>query len=139
MAPPRPHSPRVRAVARVILGRNSAIRARLRSSGHGNDNGANSHDEHTKDRISSRLYTCTQRTVPSSSVGCANAKDNNSGVEKSMRKAKKNIGSKNGLEKASKSGDFTKKEECDAENRSYSYRTGANLDSLEILTQFLQL
>ncbi|MED6122105.1 hypothetical protein PIB30_036725, partial [Stylosanthes scabra] len=44
----------------------------------GNDNGANSDDEHTKDRISSRLYTCAQRIVPSSSVGCANAKDNNS-------------------------------------------------------------
>ncbi|MED6113478.1 hypothetical protein PIB30_071138 [Stylosanthes scabra] len=47
---------------------------------HGNDNGANSDDEHTKDRISSRLYTYAQRTVPSSSVGCANAKDNNSGL-----------------------------------------------------------
>ncbi|MED6198237.1 hypothetical protein PIB30_064257 [Stylosanthes scabra] len=30
------------------------------------------------------------------------------GVEKSMRKAKKNTGSKNGVEKACKSGDFTK-------------------------------
>ncbi|MED6181862.1 hypothetical protein PIB30_023223 [Stylosanthes scabra] len=30
------------------------------------------------------------------------------GMEKSMRKAKKNIGSKNGVEKACKSGDFTK-------------------------------
>ncbi|MED6130491.1 hypothetical protein PIB30_001579 [Stylosanthes scabra] len=48
-----------------------------------------------------------------------------------MRKAKKNIGSKNGLEKACKSGDFTKKEECEAEKRSYSHRIGANLDSLE--------
>ncbi|MED6146966.1 hypothetical protein PIB30_039650 [Stylosanthes scabra] len=47
----------------------------------GNDNGANSDDEHTKDWISSRLYTCAQRTVPSSSVGCANAKDNNSAEE----------------------------------------------------------
>ncbi|MED6207387.1 hypothetical protein PIB30_035293 [Stylosanthes scabra] len=54
------------------------------------------------------------------------------GVEKSMRKAKKNIGSKDGLEKACKSGDFTKKEECKAEKRSYSHRIRANLDSLEI-------
>ncbi|MED6160439.1 hypothetical protein PIB30_051527 [Stylosanthes scabra] len=54
------------------------------------------------------------------------------GVEKSMRKAKKNIGSKNGLEKACKSGDFTKKEECEVEKRSYSHRIGANLDFLEI-------
>ncbi|MED6113907.1 hypothetical protein PIB30_075206 [Stylosanthes scabra] len=46
----------------------------------GNDNGANSDDEHTKDRISSRLYTCAQRTVTSSSVECANTKDNNSGL-----------------------------------------------------------
>ncbi|MED6121917.1 hypothetical protein PIB30_034776 [Stylosanthes scabra] len=53
-------------------------------------------------------------------------------VEKSMRKAKKNIGSKNGLENACKSGDFTKKEECEAEKWSYSHRIGANLDSLEI-------
>ncbi|MED6219865.1 hypothetical protein PIB30_039715 [Stylosanthes scabra] len=53
------------------------------------------------------------------------------GVEKSMRKAKKNIGSKNGLKKACKSGDFTKKEECDTEKRSYSHRIGAKLDSLE--------
>ncbi|MED6199029.1 hypothetical protein PIB30_072139 [Stylosanthes scabra] len=53
------------------------------------------------------------------------------GVEKSMRKAKKNIGSKNGLEKACKSGDFTKKEECEAEKWSYSHRIGANLDSSE--------
>ncbi|MED6196788.1 hypothetical protein PIB30_050611 [Stylosanthes scabra] len=53
------------------------------------------------------------------------------GVEKSMRKAKKNIGSKNGLEKACKSGDFTKKEECEAEKRSYSHQIGANLDSME--------
>ncbi|MED6209570.1 hypothetical protein PIB30_055948 [Stylosanthes scabra] len=53
------------------------------------------------------------------------------GVEKSIRKAKKNIGSKDGLEKACKSRDFTKKEECEAEKRSYSYRIGANLDSLE--------
>ncbi|MED6140285.1 hypothetical protein PIB30_091685 [Stylosanthes scabra] len=53
------------------------------------------------------------------------------GVEKSMRKAKKNIGSKNGLEKACKSGDFTKKEECEADKRSYSHRIGAKLDSLE--------
>ncbi|MED6207073.1 hypothetical protein PIB30_032421 [Stylosanthes scabra] len=42
-----------------------------------------------------------------------------------MRKAKKNIGSKNGLEKACKSGGFTKKEECEAEKRSYSHRIGA--------------
>ncbi|MED6159172.1 hypothetical protein PIB30_039850 [Stylosanthes scabra] len=49
------------------------------------------------------------------------------GVEKSMRKAKKNIGSKNGLEKACKSGDFTKKEECEAEKWSYSHRIGAKL------------
>ncbi|MED6218200.1 hypothetical protein PIB30_024685 [Stylosanthes scabra] len=107
-----------RAVARVTLGRNSAIRARPHASGrasarpqllrtkecfptlflitlshktnshplsnfiglNGNDNGANSHDEHTKDQISSRLYICAQRTMPSSSVGCANAKDNNSGL-----------------------------------------------------------
>ncbi|MED6207143.1 hypothetical protein PIB30_033059, partial [Stylosanthes scabra] len=54
------------------------------------------------------------------------------GVEKSMRKAKKNIGSKNDLEKACKSGDFTKKEECEAEKRSYSHQIGANFDSLEI-------
>ncbi|MED6119964.1 hypothetical protein PIB30_016552 [Stylosanthes scabra] len=53
-------------------------------------------------------------------------------VEKSMRKAKKNIGSKNDLEKACKSGDFTKKEEYEAEKRSYSHRIGANLDFLEI-------
>ncbi|MED6132427.1 hypothetical protein PIB30_018817 [Stylosanthes scabra] len=53
------------------------------------------------------------------------------GVEKSMRKAKKNIGSKNGLEKACKSEDFVKKEECGAEKRSYSHRIGANLDPLE--------
>ncbi|MED6111379.1 hypothetical protein PIB30_051784, partial [Stylosanthes scabra] len=45
---------------------------------YGNDNGANSGDEHTKDWISSRLYTCAQRTVPSSSVGWVNAEDNNS-------------------------------------------------------------
>ncbi|MED6134908.1 hypothetical protein PIB30_041312 [Stylosanthes scabra] len=38
------------------------------------------------------------------------------GVGKSMRKAKKNIGSKNGLEKACKSGDFTKKEDCKGRN-----------------------
>ncbi|MED6193372.1 hypothetical protein PIB30_018714 [Stylosanthes scabra] len=90
MAPPRPplSAPApparwpwcVRAVARVTLGRNSAIRARPRASGHDNDNGANSDDEHTKDWISSGLYTCAQRTVPSSSVGRANAKDNNSGL-----------------------------------------------------------
>ncbi|MED6126708.1 ATP-dependent DNA helicase II subunit 2 [Stylosanthes scabra] len=54
------------------------------------------------------------------------------GIEKSTRKAKKNIGSKDGLEKACKSGDFTKKKECEAEKRSYSHRIGANLDSLEI-------
>ncbi|MED6164015.1 hypothetical protein PIB30_085552, partial [Stylosanthes scabra] len=54
------------------------------------------------------------------------------GVEKSMKKAKKNIGSKDGLEKACKSGDFTKKEECEAEKQSYSHRIRANLDSLEI-------
>ncbi|MED6118759.1 hypothetical protein PIB30_005596 [Stylosanthes scabra] len=42
-------------------------------------------------------------------------------VEKSMRKAKKNIGSKNDLEKACKSGDFTKKEECEVEKRSHSH------------------
>ncbi|MED6126242.1 hypothetical protein PIB30_076400 [Stylosanthes scabra] len=53
-------------------------------------------------------------------------------VEKSMRKDKKNIGSKNGLEKACKSRDFTKKEECKAEKRSYSHRIGGNLDPLEI-------
>ncbi|MED6172349.1 hypothetical protein PIB30_049263 [Stylosanthes scabra] len=53
------------------------------------------------------------------------------GVEKRMRKAKKNIGSKNGLEKACKSGDFTKKEECEAEKRSYSHQIGARLDSLK--------
>ncbi|MED6111979.1 hypothetical protein PIB30_057376 [Stylosanthes scabra] len=52
-------------------------------------------------------------------------------VEKSMRKAKKNSGSKNGLEKACKSGYFTKKEECEAEKWSYSHRIGAKLDSLE--------
>ncbi|MED6116033.1 hypothetical protein PIB30_096381 [Stylosanthes scabra] len=65
---------RVRALALVALRRKSA------TSAHGNDNGANSDDEHTKDRIFSRLYTCAQRTVPSLSVGCANAKDNNSGL-----------------------------------------------------------
>ncbi|MED6220279.1 hypothetical protein PIB30_043383 [Stylosanthes scabra] len=53
------------------------------------------------------------------------------GVEKSMRKGKKNIGSKNGLEKACKSRDFTKKEECEVEKWSYSHPIGANLDSLE--------
>ncbi|MED6134004.1 hypothetical protein PIB30_033528 [Stylosanthes scabra] len=53
------------------------------------------------------------------------------GVEKSMRKAKKNIGSKNGLEKACKSGDFTKKEECEVETWGYSHRIEAKLDSLE--------
>ncbi|MED6157789.1 hypothetical protein PIB30_026726 [Stylosanthes scabra] len=53
------------------------------------------------------------------------------GVDKSIRKAKKSIGSKNGLEKACKSGDFTKKEECEAEKRSYSHRIEAKLDSLE--------
>ncbi|MED6152437.1 hypothetical protein PIB30_092093 [Stylosanthes scabra] len=53
-------------------------------------------------------------------------------VEKSMRKAKKNIGSKDGLEKACKSGDFTKKEDCEAKKRSYSHRIRENLDSLEI-------
>ncbi|MED6173252.1 hypothetical protein PIB30_057600 [Stylosanthes scabra] len=52
-------------------------------------------------------------------------------VEKSMRKAKKNIGSKNGLEKACKSGDFTKNEEYEVEKRSYNHRIGANFDSLE--------
>ncbi|MED6161045.1 hypothetical protein PIB30_056993 [Stylosanthes scabra] len=53
------------------------------------------------------------------------------GVEKSMKKAKKNIGSKNGLEKACKSGDFTKKKGCEARKRSYIHQIGANLDSLE--------
>ncbi|MED6169837.1 hypothetical protein PIB30_024954 [Stylosanthes scabra] len=61
----RPHDPRARAMALV-------------HPCDGNCNGANSDDEHTKDWISFRLYTCAQRTVPSSSVGCANAKDNNS-------------------------------------------------------------
>ncbi|MED6120756.1 hypothetical protein PIB30_024045 [Stylosanthes scabra] len=61
------------------------------------------------------------------------------GVEKSLKKNKKNIGSKNGLEKACKSGDFAKKKECEAGKRSYSHRIGAYLDSLESLTQFLQL
>ncbi|MED6173128.1 hypothetical protein PIB30_056390 [Stylosanthes scabra] len=37
-----------------------------------------------------------------------------------MKKAKKNNGSKNGLEKACKSGDFTKKKECEAEKRRYT-------------------
>ncbi|MED6109820.1 hypothetical protein PIB30_037128 [Stylosanthes scabra] len=72
MAPPLPllvrrHHSRARAMA-LVCPRD------------GNDNGANSDNEHTKDRISSRLYTCAQRTVPSSSVGCPNAKDNNSGL-----------------------------------------------------------
>ncbi|MED6137145.1 hypothetical protein PIB30_062226, partial [Stylosanthes scabra] len=53
-------------------------------------------------------------------------------VKKSMRKAKKNIRSKNGLEKACKSEDFTKKKECEAGKRSYSHQIEANLDSLEI-------
>ncbi|MED6163886.1 hypothetical protein PIB30_084371, partial [Stylosanthes scabra] len=52
-------------------------------------------------------------------------------IEKTMRKAKKNIGSKDGLDKACKSGDFIKKKEIEAEKRSYSHRIGANLDSLE--------
>ncbi|MED6194392.1 hypothetical protein PIB30_028145 [Stylosanthes scabra] len=65
-----PHSSRARAMALV----------RPRGSTNGNDNGANSDDEHTKDWISSRLYTCARRTVPSSSVGRANAKDKNSGL-----------------------------------------------------------
>ncbi|MED6210184.1 hypothetical protein PIB30_061770 [Stylosanthes scabra] len=126
----RPKLPSCMARSRPLLTA-SARFARPRDGLDGNDNGANSDDEHTKDRIFSRLYTCAQRTVPSSSVGCANAKDTNLGVEKSMRKAKKNIGSKNGLEKACKSGDFTKKEEREAEKRSYSHRIGSNLDSLE--------
>ncbi|MED6112489.1 hypothetical protein PIB30_062177 [Stylosanthes scabra] len=37
-------------------------------------------DEHAKDWISSRLYTCAQRTMSSSSVGRANAEDNSSGL-----------------------------------------------------------
>ncbi|MED6133906.1 hypothetical protein PIB30_032587 [Stylosanthes scabra] len=37
-------------------------------------------NKHTKDWISSRLYTCAQRTVSSSSVGMANTEDNNSGL-----------------------------------------------------------
>ncbi|MED6199914.1 hypothetical protein PIB30_080265 [Stylosanthes scabra] len=37
-------------------------------------------DEHAKDWTSSRLYTCAQRTVSSSSMGRANAEDNNSGL-----------------------------------------------------------
>ncbi|MED6174257.1 hypothetical protein PIB30_067375 [Stylosanthes scabra] len=61
------------------------------------------------------------------------AKPNTAGfieIEKSMRKAKKDIRSKDGLEKACKSGDSTKKKECKAEKKSYSHRIGANLDSL---------
>ncbi|MED6120118.1 hypothetical protein PIB30_017939 [Stylosanthes scabra] len=75
----RPKLPSFMARSRPPLG-TPARSARSRDVVDGNDNGANSDDEHTKDRISSRLYTCAQRTVPSSSVGCANAKDNNSGL-----------------------------------------------------------
>ncbi|MED6181863.1 hypothetical protein PIB30_023224 [Stylosanthes scabra] len=43
------------------------------------------------------------------------------GMDKSMRKAKKNIGSKNGVEKACKSGDFTKETKMRSiENELYS-------------------
>ncbi|MED6133568.1 hypothetical protein PIB30_029358 [Stylosanthes scabra] len=52
------------------------------------------------------------------------------GIEKSMRKAKKNIGSKDGLEKACEK-ISQKKQECEGDKRSYSHRIGANMDSLE--------
>ncbi|MED6163052.1 hypothetical protein PIB30_076281 [Stylosanthes scabra] len=73
-----------------------------------------------------------QKRAPTAGGSVKTHAGSGSGVEKSMRKAKKNIGSKNGLEKACKSGDFTRKKECEAEKRSYSHRIGTNLDSLEI-------
>ncbi|MED6199026.1 hypothetical protein PIB30_072136 [Stylosanthes scabra] len=75
----RPKLPSCMARSRPSLGA-PARPACPRDGLDGNDNGANSDDEHTEDRISSRLYTYAQRTVPSSSVGCTNANDNNSGL-----------------------------------------------------------
>ncbi|MED6114310.1 hypothetical protein PIB30_079071 [Stylosanthes scabra] len=46
----------------------------------GEDDGADNDDKHAENQTASRLYTSAKRTVPSSSVGRANAGDNNLGV-----------------------------------------------------------